>query len=92
MKNEQIIKNFLNGNAASFRHKALTTDGETLYSYHQKIATHTDDGYIIFDFTAKGGHSISNTTSTHVGLVKRMAPSYSTTIMRPDAAKVAGLI
>ena len=34
----------------------------------------------------------SNTTSQHVGMVKRQSPSKVTTVMRPDAAIVAGLI
>ena len=92
MTNEQIINTFLDGGTFRRRYKALSTDGSRLYSYNLKIAEHHPDGYIVYDYTAGGGHCVSQTTSTHVGLVKRMAPSSITEIMRPDAAKVAGLV
>ena len=92
MTNEQIIKAFLNGQSYQKSYKALSTNGNELYSYSLKIAEHHSEGYVVYDYTAGGGHSVSQTTSTHVGLVKRMAPSWSTEIMRPDAAKVAGLV
>ena len=92
MTNEQIVNTFLNGGTFQRRYKALSTNGNALFSYNLKIAEHNSDGYVVYDYTAGGGHCVSQTTSTHVGLVKRMAPSRVTEVMRPDAARVAGLI
>tara|TARA_B100000287_G_C20250891_1_gene630042 strand:- start:56 stop:334 length:279 start_codon:yes stop_codon:yes gene_type:complete len=92
MTNEQIVNAFLNGKSFNKSYKALGTNGYGLYSYNLKIAEHHADGIIVYDYTAGGGHCVSQTTSTHVGLVKRMAPSQITEVMRPDAAKVAGLV
>ena len=92
MTNQQIIRAFFHGESFQKNHKALSTDGSKLFSYRLKIAEHHSDGYVIYNYTAAGGHSVSQTTSTHVGLVKRMAPARITEVMRPDAAKVAGLV
>ena len=92
MKNIQVI-NAWNRNQpahASNGRGALRTDGNRLWSYSLCIGrSDTDGNKIIFDFTAKGGHSVSNTTSQHVGLAKRNSDAE---VMRPDAARHAGLI
>ena len=102
--NKEVILAFLNRQVGvSNSNKSLRTgynlEGELcLYSYGLCIARYTGDGagqgdsFYFYDYTAGGGHCVSQTTSTHVGLVKRMAPSQITEVMRPDAAKVAGLV
>ena len=93
MKNNNVIESFFMSKPAKSSNKNLSTDGNSLYSYSLEIARRdTEGGYVIFDYTANGGEFASNTTSQHVGMTKRAAPSRVTTVMRPDAAKVAGLI
>ena len=93
VKNQQVINAFFSGRKAFSHTWNLSTDGTKLYSYNLEIARHDDDGgYVVFDYTAPAGGFASMTTSQHVGMTKRTAPSRLTTIMRPDAAKVAGLI
>ena len=92
MKNIQVI-NAWNSNKPAHANNgrgALRTDGNRLWSYGLCIGrSDTEGNKIIFDFTAKGGQSVSNTTSQHVGLAKRNS---NAEIMRPDAAQIAGLI
>ncbi len=92
MKNIQVIKAWNRGQKAHAANGrgALSTDGNRLWSYGLCIGRSDEEGNkIIFDFTAKGGQSISNTTSQHVGLAKRNSQAE---IMRPDVAQIAGLI
>ena len=93
MKNKQVINAFFNGRKACSHTWNLSTDGNKLYSYNLEIARHdTEGGFVVFDYTAPADGFASMTTSQHVGMTKRAAPSRVTTIMRPDAAKVAGLV
>ena len=61
-----------------------------LLSYSLKIAEWTTAGLIVYDFTSTGGHFVSQTTSQHVGLIKRQVQCSN--IMLPEAARHAGLI
>ena len=92
MKNIQVI-NAWNKNKSAHANNgrgALRTDGNRLWSYGLCIGrSDTEGNKIIFDFTAKGGQTVSNTTSQHVGLAKRNS---NAEVMRPDAAQIAGLI
>jgi hypothetical protein len=91
--NENVIEAFFNRREAQSWTGSLSTTGNKLYSYKLEIARTDDDGgFVIFDYTAPAGGFASNTTSQHVGMVKRSAPSRITTIMRPDTASQAGLI
>ena len=91
--NEKVIEAFFDYREAQSWTGSLSTFGNKLYSYKLEIARTDDDGgFVIFDWTAPAGGFASNTTSQHVGMTKRQAPSKVTTIMRPAAAKVAGLI
>ncbi len=93
MKNNNVIESFFMNKPAQSSNKNLSTDGTSLYSYSLEIArADKDGGYVIFDYTAPANAFASQTTSEHVGMTKRAAPSKVTTIMRPSAAKVAGLI
>jgi len=88
MKNIQVINAWENNRAASTN--TLRTDGNRLWSYSLCIGrTDSIGNKVVFDFTSKGGHSVSQTTSTHVNLAKR---NVNAEVMRPDAARHAGLI
>ncbi len=69
MKNENVIKAWMNGRSASAAN--LSTDGNNLYSYRLLIGT--GSGSTILNHTACGGSYYSQTTSCHVGLAKRLA-------------------
>lgn len=87
MKNLHVIKAW-NRNEGGGR-GALQTDGNKLWSYRLLIGrTDSEGNKVLFDYTAKGGHTVSQTTSTHVNLAKRNS---NAEVMRPDAAFHAGL-
>lgn len=69
MRNENVIKAWINGQRASAGN--LSTDGSNLYSYNLLIGS--GSGSAIFNHTAGGGSYYSQTTSAHVGLAKRLA-------------------
>ena len=75
--NNGVVDAFMNQNTANAGR--LKTDGQSLFSYDLRIAEHIpqDDGTaitLIYDYTAKGGNYVSQTTSGHVGLIKRRVP------------------
>jgi hypothetical protein len=71
-RNDEVIESWLAGRAASSGR--MRTDGTRLYSYNLMIGERTDEGNVVFDYTASGIY-YSQTTSCHVGL----AQSYSGT-------------
>jgi hypothetical protein len=92
LTNEQVINNFLqqrSGNAG-----ALTTDGQSLFSYNLRIAEYLPNrggkAVIVYDYTAKGGAYQSQSTSQHVGLIKQRIPRSNWMLV--ETAKHAGLI
>ena len=88
--NSQVINSFLNGSAS--RAGSLTTDGNALFSYNLKIAEWVEGrGLIVYDFTSTGQAFVSQTTSQHVGLIKREVRD-TNRIMLPQVARLAGLI
>jgi len=90
MKNIDIIRAWNNNRPAGKSNKALRTDGDRLWSYSLCIGRSDEEGNkVLFDYTSKGGHPVSQTTSTHVGLAKRNS---SAEVMRPQVARHAGLI
>jgi hypothetical protein len=78
MRNDAVVSAFSRGQSG--RAGALRTDGRCLYSYDLKIAEKTLAGVVVADFTAGGGRFVSQTTSKHVGLAKRVAD----TVMLPE--------
>lgn len=91
--NNGVIDAFMNLNTANAGR--LKTDGQSLYSYDLRIAEHIpqDDGSaitLVYDYTSKGGNYVSQTTSGHVGLVKRRVPRRN--VMSINEAVEAGLI
>ena len=72
MTNAQTVKAFLMERQSTTRaHKALYTDGKRIYSYGVTIGFNMGGRSFVIDYTAKGGHHISQTTSQHVGMLKR---------------------
>ena len=69
MRNEQVIKAFTMEREAKASN--LYTDGKRIYSYGVTIGFNMGGRSFVIDYTAKGGHQISKTTSQHVGLLKR---------------------
>tara|TARA_Y100001938_G_scaffold147736_1_gene229646 strand:+ start:1080 stop:1379 length:300 start_codon:yes stop_codon:yes gene_type:complete len=91
--NDGVIDYFLNQKPANAGR--LKTDGQSLFSYDLRIAEHVpqDDGSaitIVYDYTRGGNAYKSQTTSSHVGLIKRRVPRRN--VMLVEAAKAAGLI
>ena len=86
MKNEQVVRQWVNNNKA--KGGRIRTDGSSIYSYNQLIGVTADDGSkIVLDYTSQAGHFISQTTSTHVGVCKR----YADQVMIPKVAQLGGL-
>jgi len=73
MTNNQIVKAFTmeRESKAARAGKALYTDGKRIYSYGVTIGFNMGGRSFVIDYTAKGGHHISQTTSQHVGMLKR---------------------
>ena len=78
MRNDTVVTLFSRGAAGAAG--ALRTDGRSLWSYDLKIAEKTLGGVVVADFTSTGGHFVSQTTSKHVNLAKRVAD----TVMLPE--------
>ena len=78
MRNDTVVGLFSRGRRGAAG--ALRTDGRSLWSYDLKIAEKTLGGIVVADFTSPGGHFVSQTTSTHVNLAKRVAD----TVMLPE--------
>ena len=90
--NKQVVDCFVNQQTANAG--ALVSDGQSLYSYNLRIAEFipTTDGkaIIVYDYTSGGGNFVSQTTSSHVGLIKQRVPRSN--VMLVEVAKHAGLI
>ena len=91
--NDGVIDAFLNCKSANAGR--LKTDGQSLFSYDLRIAEHIPDNEggattLVYDYTRGGNAYRSQTTSSHVGLIKRRLPRRN--VMLVEAAKAAGLI
>jgi len=87
-RNDQVIRAWNNGQQA--KSGSMKTDGNRLYSYRLCIGkTDCEGNKVLFDWTATGGEYVSQTTSVHVNKTKQLSDA---AIMRPDAAKIAGLL
>lgn len=88
MRNDQVIKAWNNGRKA--KSNSMKTDGNLIYSYGLVIGrTDCDGNKIIFDWTATSDAFVSQTTSVHVNKAKQLT---NASIMRPEAAKIAGIL
>ena len=91
--NDGVIDAFLNCKSANAGR--LKTDGQSLFSYDLRIAEHIPDDNggattLVYDYTSKGGNYVSQTTSSHVGLIKRRVPRRNVVLI--ENAIHAGLI
>ena len=86
--NEEVINSFLNGHVAGGLN--LSTNGTSLYSYNLEIARHYGGKPMVWDYTATGGAYQSQTTSQHVGLIKRQVPTEN--VMLVEFAHKIGII
>ena len=91
--NEGVVDAFLNQQSANGGR--LRTDGQSLFSYDLRIAEHVPqkDGTaitVVYDYTRGGNAFKSQTTSSHVGLVKRRVPSRNVVLV--ETAIHAGLV
>jgi hypothetical protein len=91
--NEGVVNSFLNLQPANAGR--LKTDGQSLFSYDLRIAEHVpqEDGTaitIVYDYTRGGNAYKSQTTSSHVGLIKRRVPKRNVVLV--ETAIHAGLI
>ena len=73
MTNAQTVKAFLMERESKGTRggKALFTDGKRIYSYGVTIGFNMGGRSFVIDYTAQGGRWLSQTTSQHVGLLKR---------------------
>ena len=81
--NAEVIKAFIDGRDASslsltsthYPQMGTLAPRGFLRSYNQLIARYDEGhGFLVFDFTASGEY-ISQTTSQHVGMIKRQLPA-----------------
>ena len=90
--NEQVVEAFMNQHSDDAG--ALTTDGQSLYSYNLRIAEHVQRNggasTIVYDYTSRGGAYKSQTTSSHVRLAKQQVPRRN--VVQVETATEAGLI
>ena len=98
VSNAKVIKAFLDGREAHsgslvatfFPQMGTLPPRGFLRSYNQLIARYEEGvGFLVFDFTSSGEY-ISQTTSTHVGMIKRELPSKC--VMHPKQARLGGLL
>ena len=86
--NENVINAMMNRRSA--RAGNLATDGVRLVSYNLEIARWIGSELIVFDYTATGNAYRSQTTSQHVGIIKRAVPKNN--VMLVEFAEKTGLI
>ena len=90
--NEEVVEAFMLQRPENAG--ALTTDGQSLYSYNLRIAEHIPNAEaystIVYDYTSRGGAYKSSMTSTHVRLAKQRIPRRN--VMLVETAEKAGLI
>ena len=90
--NQQVVEAFVAQQPLSAG--ALVSDGQSLYSYNLRIAEFIPNAggkaIVVYDYTSGGGNFVSQTTSSHVGLVKQQVPRKN--VIKVPAAKKIGLI
>ena len=90
--NEQVVEAFMNQKPANGG--VLTTDGQSLFSYNLRIAEHVPQNggacTLVYDYTARGNADKSQTTSSHVGMVKQRVPRRN--VVMVDVARQAGMV
>ena len=88
-----VVEAFMNQETASAG-IALTTDGQSLFSYNTRIAEHIPQNggacTIVYNYTYQGNAYQSPATSSHVGMVKQQVPKRN--VVQVPTAKKVGLI
>jgi len=82
VNNKQVAQAWANGQMATNHGDTFSTNGHKLYSYSKLIGiTLPDNSKVLFEYTSKGGHFLSMTTST-----KHISParSFATMVLTPD--------
>ena len=85
LSNSQVIEAWIDGDAAK-NHKGTLMSLATgeLYSYNLKIGHRTKGGVcVLCEYNARTGSFRSQTTSTHVGLAKRLITRSGGLVMHP---------
>jgi hypothetical protein len=73
LSNNKVISAWKSGQKAKNGRGTLHTDGSWLYSYRVAIGYRTSNGICVLgDYTSPGGSFCSQTTSCHVGRVRRI--------------------
>ncbi|MEK9770112.1 MAG: hypothetical protein VW683_14450 [Betaproteobacteria bacterium] len=91
MTKEQVINAWIEGKYARTPNGSLSSDSRgNLRSYNLIIGIHTENGFIVGDFTASGEY-YSQTTSTHVGNASQVAPVVPVDQFRTAQAELAWL-
>jgi hypothetical protein len=85
--NAGVIAAWKSGEPARNGRQSLTTDGESLYSYHLKIGNRAGNTCVVGDFTAGTNSFRSQTTSCHVGKARAVADL----VMHPKVWEVSPL-
>jgi len=72
-----VIQAFMDQQTA--KSKIMKTDGQSLFSFSVRIAEHIGRGdgtasTLVYDYTYGGGAYVSQTTSNHVRLTKKLVP------------------
>lgn len=70
-KNDAVVRAWAEGRV--LRGVNMRTDGISLWSYRLQIGDTLCGRKVVYDYTSGGMGFISNTTSKHVGLAKRVA-------------------
>jgi len=82
-RNDSVVRSFARGIRAASGH--LMTDGNSLWSYNLKIAVNVEGNVIVANYTSPGGAFVSQTTSCHIGLARRVASQ----VMHAEAFRIA---
>jgi hypothetical protein len=91
MTKEQVINAWIEGKYARTPNGSLSSDSRgNLRSYNLIIGIHTENGFIVGDFTASGEY-YSQTTSTHVGNASKVAPVVPVDQFKTAQAELAWL-
>ena len=89
MTNYDIVTAWINNKSFYRKSKALSTDGDHLFSYALKIGyTNKQGKKVAIDYTATGGYMRSTTTSKHVGLAKDKCDLIRNPCIEDDTAPI----
>ena len=89
MNNKDIVDAWINNKSFFRKSKALSTDGDNLFSYSLPIGyTNKQGKKVVRDYTAMGGNYRSQTTSTHVGIAMGVADLVRNTTVDDESAPI----